>query len=48
MSVEVYGTEGSAPCQIIYMTLEVLGTKYKKIEVDLHNGGTRTPEYLKV
>jgi hypothetical protein len=30
------------------MTLEVLGTKYNKIEVDLMNGGTRTPEYLKV
>ncbi len=48
MPVEVHGTAGSAPCRILYMTCDAVGVEYKRVEVDLMSGGTRTPEYLKV
>ena len=46
--VKVHGMSLSAPCRLVYLTCEAVGIEYEKINVDLMNGGTRTPEYLKV
>ena len=46
--VKVHGMNLSAPCRLVYLTCEAVGIEYEKINVDLMNGGTRTPEYLKV
>ena len=46
--VKVHGMNLSAPCRLVYLTCEAVGIEYEKVDVDLMNGGTRTPEYLKV
>ena len=46
--VKVHGMKLSAPCRLVYLTCEALAIEYEKVDVDLFNGGTRTPEYLKV
>ena len=46
--VKVHGMNLSAPCRLVYLTCEAVGIEYEKVDVDLMNGGTRTPEFLKV
>ena len=38
MVVEVYGMALSAPCRTVYLTCELLGVDYKKVNVDLMKG----------
>ena len=45
--VKVHGMNLSAPCRLVYLTCEAVGVEYEKVDVDLMNGGTRTPEFLK-
>jgi len=46
--VKVHGMNLSAPCRLVYLTCEAVGIDYEKVDVDLMNGGTRTPEFLKM
>jgi len=46
MVVEVYGMALSAPCRTVYLTCELLGVDYKKVNVDLMKGEHMTPEFL--
>jgi glutathione S-transferase len=43
---KVYGMSASGNCHKVRMVLESLRLPYDWVEVDMVNGGTRTPEYL--
>jgi glutathione S-transferase len=46
MGYVVYGMASSGNCHKVRMALDLLGLPYRWQEVDLMNGGTRTPEFL--
>jgi glutathione S-transferase len=48
MPVEIHGMQVSAPCRIVYMTVEALGLEVTKVDVNIFEGGAKTPEYTKV
>ncbi len=48
MTVDVYGTIGSAPSRIVFMTCNMIGLDYNHKEIDLLKGDNLSPEYLKV
>ncbi|CAB4055392.1 GST [Lepeophtheirus salmonis] len=48
MSVEIYGMDISAPHRIATMTAEVVGAPYEVKDVDIFNGGSKTPEFLEL
>ncbi|HPN80860.1 glutathione S-transferase family protein [Dokdonella sp.] len=44
--ITIHGMQVSGNCYKLKLLLEQLGTPYRWIEVDLAQGGTRTPEFL--
>ena len=48
MTTVVYGTSASGNCHKVRMVLDITGTPYAWREVDILQGGTRSPEFLRL